>query len=38
MGLYLVEQMAGNLKIEVDVRSVYGQGFELILGFPVVEF
>lgn len=37
MGLYLVEQMARNLKIEVDVRSVYGQGFELILEFPVVE-
>lgn len=37
MGLYLVEQMARNLKIEVDVQSVYGQGFELILEFPVVE-
>lgn len=37
MGLYLVEQMARNLKLEVDVQSVYGQGFCLILKFPVVD-
>lgn len=37
MGLYLVEQMAENLKIEVDVQSVYGEGLELTLAFPVVE-
>ena len=37
MGLYLVEQMARNLKLEVDVQSVYEQGFELVLKFPVVD-
>lgn len=36
IGLYLVDQMAKNLHIEVDVQSVYGQGFEFTLGFPVV--
>ncbi|MCM1158064.1 MAG: sensor histidine kinase [Bacteroidales bacterium] len=36
MGLYLVGQMARNLNIEVDVQSVYGQGFTLTLGFPYI--
>ncbi len=37
MGLYLAEQMARNLKIEVDVESVYGEGLAFTLAFPVVE-
>lgn len=37
MGLYLVREMAEDLKIELDVRSEYGEGFEICLRFPVVE-
>lgn len=37
MGLYLVGQMAQNLKIQTEVQSVYGQGFALTFIFPVVE-
>ncbi|MDE6761399.1 MAG: sensor histidine kinase [Lachnospiraceae bacterium] len=37
MGLYLVEQMARNLKLELDVESVYGEGLTFTLAFPIVE-
>lgn len=36
MGLYLVKEMAEDLKIETDVRSEFGKGFEILLRFPVV--
>ena len=37
MGLYLVKEIARKLKIEVDVRSEYGEGFEIIFRFPCVD-
>lgn len=37
MGLYLVREMAEDLKIELDARSEYGRGFEICLRFPVIE-
>lgn len=37
MGLYLVKEIARKLKIEVDVRSKDGKGFEIIFQFPCVD-
>lgn len=37
MGLYLVKEMAEDLKIDLEVWSEWGQGFEMILHFPVQE-
>lgn len=36
IGLYLVKQMANDLNISLDVSSEYGNGFEIIMKFPVV--
>ncbi len=36
MGLYLAKKMADDLKIEIYANSKYGEGFEIILIFPVV--
>ncbi|MCI6464339.1 MAG: sensor histidine kinase [Faecalicatena sp.] len=37
MGLYLVKEMARKLKIEVDVHSEQGEGFEIIFRFADVD-
>lgn len=37
MGLYLAKEMADDLEIELDVRSEYQKGFEILLGFPKVK-
>ena len=34
MGLYLVKQLADDLKIRVEIRSEYGKGFEIRFYFP----
>ncbi|MEI3340521.1 MAG: hypothetical protein V8R80_11770 [Eubacterium sp.] len=36
MGLYLMSQMAKDLKVTVEAKSEAGQWFELIFRFPVV--
>ncbi len=36
MGLYLAKKMADDLKLEMDAHSKWGEGFEMILTFPVV--
>lgn len=36
MGLYLVKQLAHNLKIELHVSENYKEGFEIILVFPKI--
>ncbi len=34
MGLYLVKQVADRLKVEIDVSSELGEGFEIVFLFP----
>lgn len=34
MGLYLLKRMADDLKIQVEAKSQYGEGFELRMKFP----
>lgn len=36
MGLYLAKQMAKELNIKVDIKSVYGEGTSVRLSFPFV--
>ncbi len=37
IGLYLVKKLCDELRIEIEVRSEHGNGFEIELMFPVVE-
>lgn len=37
MGLYLAGVIADDLHISLEAESVYGEGFEMKIGFPVVE-
>lgn len=36
MGLYLAREMAGDLNLTLDVKSSWGEGFEMRIGFPEV--
>ena len=36
MGLYLAKKMADDLNLKLDAHSKWGEGFEMILTFPVV--
>ncbi len=37
MGLYLARQTAQDMRIQIEARSKYGEGFEFILHFPEID-
>lgn len=37
MGLYLVREIAGELNLSLEVRTAWGEGFEIRISFPTVQ-